>query len=85
MQTEVEKMREASLRHVERKTEGFVAMRIICRIKVSGQRKIGRRKLRWSDVIQKDLKETGEERRNTRPKNMQHENSTTKCVRAELG
>ena len=48
-----EKIREARLRwlgHVERKTEEDVVMR---RWKIV----IGRPKLRWSDVIQKDMKE----------------------------
>ena len=49
-----EKIREARLicmfGHVERKTEEDVAMRT-WKMEVSGHRKIGRPKLRWSGVI----------------------------------
>ena len=43
--------------HVERKTEDVVVMRT-WKIEVGGHRKIGRPQLRWSDVIQKETKET---------------------------
>ena len=54
-----EKMREARLRwlcHVERKTEEDVVTRT-WKMEVGVHRKIGRPKLRWSDVIRKDTKE----------------------------
>ena len=54
------KIREASLRwlrHVERKTEEDVVMRT-WKMEVVGHRKIGRPKLRWSDVIRKYMNET---------------------------
>ena len=41
---------------VERKTEEDVVMRT-WKMEVGGQRKIGRPKLRWSDVIRKHMKE----------------------------
>ena len=53
------KIREAKLRwlgHVERQTEEDVVMRTWT-MEVGGHRKIGRPKLRWSDVIRKDRKE----------------------------
>ena len=56
-----EKIREASLRwlgHVEGNTEEDVVMRT-WKIKVCGHRKIGRPKLRWSDVIRRGTKEKG--------------------------
>ena len=56
-----EKMIEVRLRwlgHVERKTEEDVVMRT-WKMEVGGHRKIGRPKLRWSDVIRKDMKEIG--------------------------
>ena len=56
-----EKIREARLRwlgHVERKTEEDVVMRT-WKMEVGGHRKIGRPKLRWSDVIRKHMKEKG--------------------------
>ena len=59
-----EKIRQGILRwlgHVERKTEEDVVMRT-WKTEVGGHRKIGRPKLRWSDVIRKDMKETGVER-----------------------
>ena len=43
---------------VGRKAEEVVAMRI-WKIDVCGHRKIGRPKLRWSDVIRKYMKENG--------------------------
>ena len=55
-----EKIREARLMwlgHVERNTEDVV-MRT-WKMEVSGHRKIGRLKLKWSDVIRKDMKEKG--------------------------
>ena len=54
-----EKIREARLRwlgHVERKTEEDVVMRT-WKMGVGEHQKIGRPKLRWSDVIRKDMKE----------------------------
>ena len=48
-----EKIREARLRwlgHVKRKTEEDVVMRT-CKMAVGGHRKIGRPKLRWTEVI----------------------------------
>ena len=56
-----EKIREARLRwlgHVERKTEEDVVMRT-WKMEVGGHRKLGRLKLRWSDVTRKDMKEKG--------------------------
>ena len=54
-----EKIREQRLRRlddVERKTEDDVVM-TTCKMAVGGHRKIGRPKLRWSDVIRKDTKD----------------------------
>ena len=59
-----EKIREVRLRwlgYVERKTEGDLVM-ITWKMEVGGHRKIGRPKLRWSDVIRKDMKEKGIQR-----------------------
>ena len=42
--------------NVGRKTKEHVAMQT-WKVKVSGQRMIGIPKLRWSDVIRKDVKE----------------------------
>ena len=56
-----EKIREARLRwlgHEERKTDEDVVMRT-CKMEVCGHRKIGRPKLRWSDVIRRHTKEKG--------------------------
>ena len=55
-----ETIREVRLRwlgHVERKTDDDVVIIRTCKMEVSGHRKIGRPKLRWSDVIRKDMKE----------------------------
>ena len=41
---------------MERKTEEDVVMRT-WKMEVGGHRKIGRPKVRWSDVIRKDMKE----------------------------
>ena len=41
---------------MDRKTEEDVVMRT-WKMEVGGHRKIGRPKLRWSDVIRKDMKE----------------------------
>ena len=52
-----EEIREARLRwegHVERKTEEDVGIRT-WKMEVGGKRKIGRPKLRWSDVTRKDM------------------------------
>ena len=52
-------IREARLRwlgQVARKTEKDVVMRT-WKMEVDGHQKIGRLKLRWSDVIRKDMKE----------------------------
>ena len=43
---------------MERKTEDDVVMRM-WKMEVGGERKIGRPKLRWSDVIRKGIKEKG--------------------------
>ena len=54
-----EKIREPRLRwlgHLERKIEEDVVMRT-WKMDVSGQRKRGSLKLRWSDVIRKDMEE----------------------------
>ena len=54
-----QKIRETRLRwlgHVKRKTEEDVVMRT-WKMEVGGHRKIGRAKLRWSDVIRKDMNE----------------------------
>ena len=75
-----EKLREAILRwlgHVERKIEEDVVMRTR-NMEVGGHRKLGRAKLMWSDVIRKDMKESGERRkyrRRTRPESVEIENS----------
>ena len=56
-----EKIREARLRylgHVKRKTEEDVVMRK-WKMEMDGHRNIGRRKLRWSDVIRNYMKEKG--------------------------
>ena len=61
-----EKIREAKLSaHVDRKTEEDIGIRT-CKMEVSGHQKIGRPKLRWSDVIQQDIKEKGVEAQNRR-------------------
>ena len=48
-------------------------------MEMGGQRKIGRPQLRWSDVIRNDKLrhegERGKDRRSTRPKNVEYENS----------
>ena len=61
---------------MERKTEEDVVMRTR-KMDMGGDRKIGRPKLRWSDVITKDMKEKQVkiEEANTRPKNVEIENS----------
>ena len=46
---------------MERKTEEGVATRAK-KMEVGGHRKMGRPKLRWSDVIRKYMKEKGEKR-----------------------
>ena len=54
-----EKIREARLRylgHVKRKIEEDVVMRT-WKMEVGGHRKIERSKMRWMDVIRKDMKE----------------------------
>ena len=54
-----EKIRGVRLRwlgHVARKTEEDVVMRIR-KMKVGGHRKIGRPKMRWSDVVRKGINE----------------------------
>ena len=54
-----EKIREARLRwlgHVARKTEDDVVMRT-WKMEVGGHQKIGRPKLKWSDVIRKHMKQ----------------------------
>ena len=65
------KIREARLKwlgHMERKTEEYVIMRTRKK-EASRHRKIGRRKLKWSDVSRKGMKEkqvkieTAQERR----------------------
>ena len=59
-----ETIREARLRwlgHMERKTEEDVVMRT-WKMEVGGHGKIGRPKLRWSDVIEKTYKEKGVQR-----------------------
>ena len=43
---------------------------------MDGHRKIGRPKLRWSDVIRRPEGETSKDRRNTRPQNVEVENWT---------
>ncbi len=53
---QIRKARRRWLGHVERKTEEGGVMR---NIDVGGHQKIGRPKLRWSDVIRKDMKEKG--------------------------
>ena len=56
-----EKIKEARLRwlgHVERMTDEDVVMRT-WKMEVGGYRKIGRLKLRWCDVIRKDMKDKG--------------------------
>ena len=64
-----EKIRLIWLGHVERKTEEYVVMRT-WKMEVCGPRNIGRPKLRWSDVIRKDMNEKQvkrEEARGRRP------------------
>ena len=71
-----EKIREAKLRwlgHVERQTEEDVVMGTWT-MEVGGHRKIGRPKLRWSDVIRRHEGETGKDRRSTRPVKVEIEN-----------
>ena len=52
-----EKLRSLGL--AERKTEEDVVMKTR-KMEVGGHRKIGRPKLRWSDVIRKNMKKKGE-------------------------
>ena len=54
----IRKARLIWLGHVERKTEEDVVMRT-WKMEVGGHRKTGRPKLRWSDVIRKDMNEKG--------------------------
>ena len=42
--------------HVERKNEEYVVMKT-WKMEVGGHRRIGRAKMRWSDVIRIDIKE----------------------------
>ena len=73
-----ENIREARLRwlgHVERKTEEDAVMRT-WQMEVSGHQKIGRPKLRWSDVMRQIHEgETSKDRRSTRTENNEIETS----------
>ena len=59
LENKSKKIREVTLGllgHVERKIEEYVLIRTWT-MEVGGHRKIGRPKLRWSDVIRKGMKE----------------------------
>ena len=60
------------VRNVERKIEEDVVMRTR-KMEVGGHQKIGKPKLRWRDVIQNRIKETGVQREDTL-ENLENEN-----------